>query len=59
MDPREQIDLSVISTSDSLEVEALGDGIALGTWSTTSTVGTASCPASTAGSAMTAMSASG
>lgn len=58
MDPREQIDLSVISTSDSLEVEALGDGIALGTWSTTSTVGTASCP-STAGTAMTAMSASG
>lgn len=43
---------------DGDDASALGDGFALGTYSTTSTAGTASCPVSSAGSVMTAASAS-
>lgn len=43
---------------DGDDAMALGDGFALGTYSTTSTAGTASCPVSSAGSVMTAASAS-
>ena len=50
-----QFDLhSVELPEDSLFVEQAPEGVALATYSTTSTLGTASCPSS-AGSVMTAM----
>ncbi|MFD4891252.1 thiocillin family RiPP [Kitasatospora sp. NPDC058397] len=39
---------------DGLFLEQVPEGVALGTFSTTSTAGTASCPVSSAGSVMTA-----
>ncbi|MFD8492793.1 thiocillin family RiPP [Amycolatopsis sp. NPDC059657] len=39
---------------DGLMMETLPDGHALGTFSTTSTLGSASCPVSSAGSVMSA-----
>ncbi|MFI6597070.1 thiocillin family RiPP [Nonomuraea sp. NPDC050536] len=52
MDP---LDLNAVELpEDGLELERFRDGVALATLSTTSTLGTASCP-STAGSVMTAM----
>ncbi|GAA3389009.1 thiocillin family RiPP [Cryptosporangium minutisporangium] len=41
----------------SLDIEELAEDTSLGTWGTTSSVGTGSCPASTAGTASSASSA--
>ena len=46
-----ELDLQAL---EELTVEALPEGDAFGTWGTVSSVGTGSCPISTAGSAMTA-----
>ncbi|MFI6499656.1 thiocillin family RiPP [Nonomuraea typhae] len=46
--------VSIELPEDGLFLEQAPEGAALGTYSTMSTVGTASCPVSTAGSAMTA-----
>lgn len=54
MASEDYIDLSSADLPNSVDLEGLQDGIALGTWSTASTVGTASCPISSAGCAMTA-----
>jgi hypothetical protein len=52
------LDLQAVQLpDDGLLLESVGEGVALGTYSTASTLGTASCPASTAGSAMTAYTA--
>ncbi|WP_220182950.1 thiocillin family RiPP [Sphaerisporangium album] len=49
-----QLDLHTVELpDDGLFLEQVPEGVALGTYSTASTVGTASCP-STAGSIMTA-----
>lgn len=52
MEHNDSIDL--ISSEDTLFADALSEDTALGTWGTMSTAGTASCPVSSAGSAMTA-----
>ncbi|MFJ3978524.1 MULTISPECIES: thiocillin family RiPP [unclassified Streptomyces] len=50
-----ELDLHLVDPGDEgLFVEQVPEGVALGTFSTASTAGTASCPASTAGSIMTA-----
>ncbi|WP_327583816.1 thiocillin family RiPP [Nonomuraea sp. NBC_00507] len=55
MTHHEDLDLSAVQLpDDGLELEQFREGVALATLSTTSTLGTASCP-STAGSVMTAM----
>lgn len=50
------VDLFSVESLDSLEIENLPQGVALGTFSTTSTASTASCPISSATSVMTAAS---
>jgi hypothetical protein len=45
---------SVELPEDGLFLEQAPEGVALGTYSTASTLGTASCPVSSAGSVMTA-----
>ncbi|ARF80552.1 thiocillin family RiPP [Kitasatospora aureofaciens] len=50
-----ELDLHTVELpEDGLFLEQVPDGVALGTFSTTSTASTASCPASSAGSVMTA-----
>jgi hypothetical protein len=54
MDVSTSLDLHTVELpDDGLFLEQVPEGVALGTYSTASTVGTASCP-STAGSIMTA-----
>lgn len=48
------IDFNSEDTSGISNIEGLQEGVALGTWSTTSTATTASCPISSAASVMTA-----
>ncbi|MBX6168305.1 MAG: thiocillin family RiPP [Thermobispora bispora] len=48
---------SVELPEDGPFLEEIPEGVALGTYGTTSTLGTASCPVSSAGSVMTASSA--
>jgi hypothetical protein len=48
------LDLRSVEDNDTVEVAQLPEGAALGTWGTTSTASTASCPVSSAGSVMTA-----
>ena len=52
----DDVDLFRVDTPDGLEIENLPSGVALGTFSTTSTASTASCPISSATSVMTAAS---
>ncbi|NUR91567.1 MAG: thiocillin family RiPP [Nonomuraea sp.] len=53
MDP---LDLNAVELpDDGLELEQFRDGVALATFSTTSTLGTTSCPVSSAGSVASAM----
>lgn len=49
-----EIAIDLISLEDPMDLEQLPQGAALGTWGTTSTASTASCPVSSAGSVMTA-----
>ncbi|MEU9005179.1 thiocillin family RiPP [Streptomyces sp. NPDC059982] len=50
-----ELDLHTIDLgNEDLFVEQIPEGVALGTFSTTSTAGSASCPISSAGSVMTA-----
>jgi hypothetical protein len=49
-----EVDLSSTEGAEVAEVALLPEGAALGTWGTYSTAGTASCPVSSAGTAMTA-----
>ncbi|MER7513959.1 thiocillin family RiPP [Streptomyces lavendulae] len=50
-----ELDLHLVDPGDEgLFVEQVPEGVALGTFSTASTAGTASCPVSSAGSVMTA-----
>ncbi|MEV6978349.1 thiocillin family RiPP [Kitasatospora sp. NPDC093806] len=50
-----ELDLHLVDAGDEgLFVEQISEGVALATFSTASTAGTASCPASSAGSIMTA-----
>ncbi|WP_030059254.1 MULTISPECIES: thiocillin family RiPP [Streptomyces] len=50
-----EFDLHIVELpEDGLFLEQVPEGVALGTFSTTSTAGTASCPISSAGSVMTA-----
>ncbi|MFD4532211.1 thiocillin family RiPP [Kitasatospora sp. NPDC058397] len=50
-----ELDLHTVELpDDGLFLEQVPEGVALGTFSTTSTAGTASCPVSSAGSVMTA-----
>ncbi len=56
MNDYDSTDLEQIT--EDLEAEALPESTALSTYSTTSTAGTASCPTSSAGSVMTAMTVS-
>ncbi|MER5618738.1 thiocillin family RiPP [Streptomyces sp. NPDC002215] len=50
-----ELDLHIVDLGDEdLFVEQIPEGVALGTFSTASTAGTASCPVSSAGSVMTA-----
>lgn len=48
------VDLFSVETSDSLDIESLPQGVALGTFSTASTSSTASCPISSAACIMSA-----
>ncbi|MEZ5094797.1 MAG: thiocillin family RiPP [Nocardioides sp.] len=48
------LDLHSLEAVDTIDVSTLPEGAALGTWGTTSTASTASCPISSAGSVMTA-----
>jgi hypothetical protein len=53
-----ELDLHIVDlTDDHLFVEEIPQGVALGTFSSTSTASSASCPVSSAGSVMTAASA--
>ncbi|WP_327706979.1 thiocillin family RiPP [Streptomyces decoyicus] len=50
-----ELDLHIVDLGDEeLFVEQIPEGVALGTFSTASTAGTAGCPVSSAGSIMTA-----
>ena len=50
-----ELDLHLVDPGDDgLFVEQVPEGVALGTYSTASTLGTAGCPVSSAGSVLTA-----
>jgi hypothetical protein len=50
------LDLSLDEAGDSLSIEALSEGTALGTWASATTASTASCPTSSASSSTSASS---
>ncbi len=53
-DQNHSLDLMSMDTSDGIDISEMPEGMALGTFSTTSTASTASCPFSSATSVMTA-----